>query len=108
MSDFEQYPDDLYVMATIGGETDDDGFAIPATEEWVFHSKCRNIENGSGNVVSGENGENTVYSSKIVMPSDSDHITAGSLIKVEKNSIVIIQGRVIRYAQKQLHNRLWV
>lgn len=100
----EQYPYDLFVIKIVGGGRDDDGFPIPTTEEPVFHSKCRTIAAGSGNIVTNESGDITNYSTTIVMPLGTPIIEANSKIMVSDGT----KGNVIRFKERQLHCRLWV
>lgn len=104
----EQYPDDLFVLTTTGGGRDDDGFPIPVTKNWVFHSKCREIPAGAGNILATESGDIINYASKVVMPLGTPEIEAHSKIKVENKGSVKITGNIIRFASRQLHCRLWV
>lgn len=104
----EQYPSELYVWESQGGGVDDDGFAIPSTSEWVYHSKCRESTTYKPNIVATTGGEVTSYSSVIVMPLGTPEISVNSKIQVRNREKVVIEANVIRFAEKQLHCRLWV
>lgn len=104
----EQYPSELYVWKSQGGGVDDDGFVIPSTPEWIYHSKCREIAAGAGNIVATTGGEVTNYASKVVMPLGTPEISVNSKIQVRNGEKVVIEANVIRFAEKQLHCRLWV
>ncbi len=108
MINVEQYPSDLYLLTISGGGKDEDGFPIPVTEDWFFHSKCREIPAGAGNVTATESGDVINYASKVVMPLGTAEIKANTKIQVQENGKVIITGNVIRFSSKQLHCRLWV
>lgn len=104
----KQYPYDLYIMQTTAGGRDENGFPIPSTEQWVFHSKCRDIPAGAGNIVATESGEALKYASKVVMPIGTPEISANTKIKVIEGANTRLVGHVIRFSTAQLHCRLWV
>lgn len=105
----QQYPYDLYVSKTTGGGIDPDtGFPINASEEWVFHSKCRDEVAVQQNIVSTESGQLTSYSSKVVMPLGTMVIETNSRIQVRDGDKIRSQGEVLRFLETQLHCRLWV
>lgn len=104
----EQYPYDLYMMQVTSGGRDENGFPIPSTEQWVFHSKCRDIPAGAGNIVATESGEVSKYASKVVMPVGTPEISTNAKIKVLDKGKTRLVGFVLRFSTTQLHCRLWV
>ncbi|RKT01101.1 hypothetical protein [Chryseobacterium defluvii] len=104
-----QYPYDLFVLKITGGGIDPEtGYPIPSTENWVYHSKCRDEVAVQQGVIFTESGEMTNYSSKVVMPLGTPIIEANSKIEVRKGDFVRTTGKVLRFVEAQLHCRLWV
>lgn len=104
-----QYPYDLYVLKVIGGGVDPDtGFPTKPTEEWIFHSKCRDEIVTQQSIVRLESGEVANYSSKVLMPLGTPIIAANTQIEVRNENLVQTKGKVLRFVQRQLHCRLWV
>lgn len=106
---FRQYPYKLYRLENTGGGFDENGMPKPSIQKWVFHSICRDIPAGSGNIITTENGEQAKYGYKVVMPKGTAEILANTQVKVEdEDGNIRLKAKVIRFALKQLHSRLWV
>ena len=106
--DFKQYPHKLYIEVESQGGTDDNGFPLPSSKEWVFHCECRESPEGSGNIIATESGEATSYKSVIVAPLGVDPIATNTKVKVEFQDGTFIVSNVIRFTTRNLHVRLWV
>lgn len=105
---FEQYPHKLYTETETGGGTDENGFPIPSTKEWVFHCMCRESPAGSSNIISTESGEATSFSSVIVAPLGTEPIKTNTKVKIEFTDGTAITSKVIRFTTRNLHVRLWI
>nr|WP_315026078.1 hypothetical protein [uncultured Chryseobacterium sp.] len=103
------YPYDLFVLKVVGGGVDPvTGFPTEPSEEWIFHSKCRDEIVTQQNIVRLESGDVANYSSKVLMPLGTPIIDANTLIEVRNGNILQTKGKVLRFVQRQLHCRLWV
>lgn len=107
-----QYPHFLFVKSVAEASQDADGNWFPATENWVFHSICREQSNGKGSVINGQDGKAIVFAAVIHLPMASGRLTEGTDVLVsESNSpdgFVRIQKQVLKYDAGQLHDRLWL
>ena len=104
-----QYPYDLYVLNTVGGGIDPDtGFPTEQTEQWVYHSNCRDEVAVQQGIVTLESGEAANYSSKVLMPLGTPIIEANTQIEVRSGNKIRSKGKVLRFTPTQLHCRLWV
>lgn len=103
-----QYPYDLYVMTSVGGGIDDNGFPTQGSSEWVFHSKCRESSKSKPDFVLTEGGEVSKYSSVVVMPKGTPEIPVNTKIQLRDNGKVVNEANVIKFSEKQFHCRLWV
>lgn len=105
----KQYPYKLEVLkneSSIYDETKAE--FLPATDQWIFHSVCRD-EVGGGGKITTPDGEAYNYGSTVYLPKGTDGIKPGDKIRVlTADGILRFEGTVARFSKDQFHSRLWV
>lgn len=104
----KQYPHKLYIEVESQGGTDENGFPLPSSKEWVLHCECRETPSGSGDIISTESGEATSYKSVVVAPLGTNPIAVNTKVKIELDDGTSFVSNVIRFTTRLLHVRLWV
>ncbi|WP_123868731.1 hypothetical protein [Chryseobacterium bernardetii] len=97
------------MLKIVGGGIDPEtGYPTEPTEQWVFHSNCRDEVVVQQGIVTLESGEVANYSSKVLMPLGTPIIEANTQIEVRSGNQIRSKGKILRFAPTQLHCRLWV
>lgn len=111
----KQYNHYLFVLAFDGDEDsvqDANGNWETPNKDWEFHSVCREETNGKGSMIQGADGQALVFSSLVQLPKGTKKVPEGTKVRVcesqDPESVLRIEGQVLKFDSGQLHCRLWV
>lgn len=109
----KQYPYYLFVH-NISESTQDPNTGNWSTpsDDWVFHSVCREETNGAGRQINGQDGEAIIFSSVVYLPSTAASIAEGTEVFVSETNSKEAERRICKHVLKfnkgQLNSRLWL
>lgn len=104
-----QYPYTLYAKNAPESYQNDDGDWVIGESEFIEIGKCRDEVNGSGALVTSQDGQKHHYSWLIYAPLKFPKLSPGTEIKVlDDSNDERMTGKVLRCSKDQFHVRIWV
>lgn len=103
-----QYDYDLEKLVISGGGKDSDGYPIPTSQNWVFHSKCRDEPNGKAQYIMVADGSRYQYAAIILCPEGTSELKDGTRIRVKKGQKIRLDSTVKNSDESNFHTRIWV
>lgn len=124
-----QYPYFLYIQEPAAeAEQNFEGDFASAPSAWVFHSKCRDVVNGSGKTIALANGDSLIYAGIVYMPVKSEIVPESRsvivsaelledvsilsnkevLTNLRKTGKIRMSGTVKGFDKSRLNVRLWL